>query len=73
MKIREIRDLSNEEILHKITEFKDELFNLRFQIVTGQLKNFSRIKEVKKSIARAYTVLREREIAKAKSQGVKED
>ncbi len=73
MKIREIRDLSTEEILHKIAEFKDELFNLRFQIVTGQLKNFSRIKEVKKSIARAYTVLRERELAQARSQGVKEE
>ncbi len=67
MKIREIRDLSEEEILQKINDFKDELFNLRFQVVTGQLKNFSRIKEVKKSIARAYTVLRERELAKTES------
>ncbi len=73
MKIREIRDLSDEEILQKISDFKDELFNLRFQVVTGQLKNFSRIREVKKSIARAYTVLREREIAKNQSQKAKEE
>ncbi len=72
MKIREIRDLSDEEIIQKISDFKDELFNLRFQVVTGQLKNFSRIKEVKKSIARAYTVLRERELAK-QSQKAKEE
>ncbi len=73
MKIKEIRDLSDEEILQKISDFKDELFNLRFQVVTGQLKNFSRIKEVKKSIARAYTVLRERELAKGQSQETKEE
>ncbi|HID15651.1 MAG TPA: 50S ribosomal protein L29 [Candidatus Atribacteria bacterium] len=73
MKIREIRDLSNEELLQKISDFKDELFNLRFQIVTGQLKNFSRVKEVKKSIARAYTVLRERELAGNSAQENREE
>ena len=67
MKIREIRDLSEQEILQKISDFKDELFNLRFQIVTGQLKNFSRLKEVKKFIARGYTVLKEREQSKEES------
>lgn len=63
MKAKEIRELTTEEIERKIADFKDELFNLRFQLATGQLDNPMRIGEVKKSIARAKTILRQREIS----------
>lgn len=62
MKINEFRDLSNEELERKVGELKKELFNLRFQTATGQVDNYARIGEVKKGIARAKTVLREREL-----------
>jgi large subunit ribosomal protein L29 len=59
MKAVELRDLSNEELEKKLVDFKDELFSLRFQSVTGQLSNYMKIKEVKHNIARVKTVLRE--------------
>lgn len=62
MKTSEIRDLTTAEIEQKIQSFKEELFNLRFQLATGQLENPARIREVRKSIARTKTVLREREL-----------
>jgi large subunit ribosomal protein L29 len=62
MKINEFRDLSNEELERRVEELKKELFNLRFQTATGQVDNYARIGEVKKGIARAKTVLREREL-----------
>lgn len=62
MKAKELRDLSNEEIESRIDQLKDELFNLRFQLATGQLENPMRIGQVRKDIARAKTVLRAREI-----------
>ncbi|ACX52611.1 ribosomal protein L29 [Ammonifex degensii KC4] len=62
MKIKEIRNLSNEEIQEKIRASKEELFRLRFQLATGQLDNPMRIREVKRRIARLKTVLREREL-----------
>ncbi|HEU4965565.1 MAG TPA: 50S ribosomal protein L29 [Bacilli bacterium] len=62
MKANNIRDLSTVEIETKINELKDELFNLRFQLATGQLDNPMRIREVRKDIARAKTILREREL-----------
>ena len=65
MKAKELRELSNEELQDKISELKGELFNLRFQSATGQLDNPMRIKEVRKSIARVHTVLRERELKAA--------
>ncbi|MBC7335596.1 MAG: 50S ribosomal protein L29 [Clostridia bacterium] len=64
MKAREIRDLSSEELEQKVADWKQELFNLRFQAATGQLDNPMRIREVKRSIARARTILRERELAR---------
>ncbi|NLC95224.1 MAG: 50S ribosomal protein L29 [Bacilli bacterium] len=64
MKANEIRNLSTSEILKKIDELKTELFNLRFQLATGQLENTARIKQVKKDIARMKTILRERELNK---------
>lgn len=62
MKARELRELSDEELRKKLNDFKDELFKLRFQLATGQLDNPMRIREVKRTIARVKTILREREI-----------
>lgn len=62
MKVKEIRDLSVAELEQKLVALKDELFNLRFRSVTGQLDNPMRIGEVRKAIARIKTVLREREL-----------
>ena len=59
MKVSEIRELSADELSQKVATLKEELFNLRFQLATGQLENPMRIKEVKKSIARIKTVQRE--------------
>ena len=61
---KEIRELSNEEILSKIDEAKEELFNLRFQQATGSLEKPSRITELRKLVARMKTILRERELSK---------
>ena len=61
MKTKEIRQMSIEELGKKVVELKSELFNLRFQLATGQLDNPSNIKAVKKDIARVKTILRERE------------
>ena len=58
----EIRELTNEEILKKIEEYKEELFNLRFSQATGNLEKPSRIKELRKLVARMKTILREREL-----------
>lgn len=62
VKNNEIRNLSNEEILKKIDECKEELFNLRFSQATGNLEKPSRIKELRKLVARLKTILREREL-----------
>ncbi len=60
---KEIRELSDEEILSKIDEYKEELFNLRFSQATGSLEKPSRIKELRKLVARMKTILRERELS----------
>jgi large subunit ribosomal protein L29 len=62
MKANEIRNLTTAEVEQKTKTLKEELFNLRFQLATGQLDNPARIREVRKGIARAKTVLREREL-----------
>ncbi len=62
MKAKEIRELSSQELEQKLDELKAELFNLRFQLATGQLENPMRIREVKKTYARIKTILREREL-----------
>ena len=62
MKAKEIRDMNPAEMDQKIAGLKEELFNLRFQIATGQLENPMRIREVKKAIARIKTIQRETEI-----------
>ena len=60
---KEIRELSTEEIVSKIEETKAELFNLRFQQATGTLEKPSRIRDLRHTVARLKTVLREREIS----------
>lgn len=62
MKVKEIRNLTADQMDEKIAGLKEELFNLRFQHATGQLENPMRIREVKKSIARIKTVQREAEL-----------
>ncbi len=60
MKASEFRNLTSTEIEIKINGFKEELFNLRFQLATGQLDNPTKIRELRKEIARAKTVIHER-------------
>ncbi len=62
MKINEIKDLTTEELNAKLDELKAELFNLRFQHATNQLDNPRVITDVKRTIARVKTILREREL-----------
>jgi large subunit ribosomal protein L29 len=59
---KEIRDLSAVELQRRMDELKTELFNLRFQLATGQLDNPMQIKRVRKDIARVQTIIREREL-----------
>ncbi len=66
MKVNEIRNLSTAELNEKVAGLKEELFNLRFQLATGQLENPMRIHEVKKTIARIKTVQREEELKAAR-------
>ena len=62
MKVNEIRDFTDMELNQKLDELKAELFNLRFQHATNQLENPQRITDVKRTIARVKTILREREL-----------
>ncbi len=57
-----MRELNADELLIKLRESKEELFNLRFQMATGQMDNNRRLRTVKHDIARIYTVMREREL-----------
>lgn len=62
MKVTELRELSTEELTQKLADSKQELFNLRFQNAINQLENPQKIGDVKKTIARIKTIIREREI-----------
>ena len=64
---KDLQGINDGDLIEALNDSKEELFNLRFQLVTGQLDNFSRIKEVKKEVARAITELRAREIAAAEA------
>jgi large subunit ribosomal protein L29 len=64
---RELRELNDVELEHRLNEAKEELFNLRFQNATGQLDSTSRLAHVRKDVARIETLLREREIAAAEA------
>ena len=68
VKASELREMHDEALAQRLAEAKQELFNLRFQLVTGQLDNSARINHVKKDIARINTILREREIAAAEAE-----
>ena len=62
---KELRELNDTELEHRLVEAKEEMFNLRFQNATGQLDNIARIPQMRRDIARIETLLREREIAAA--------
>ena len=67
MKTTELREMDDDELYNKLAESKQELFNLRFQHVTGQQDNYARLGQVRKDVARINTLLREREIAAAEA------
>ena len=62
MKAQDVRNMTSEELRHELEGMYEELFNLRFQLSTNQLTNFNRIQQVKRDIARAKTLLRERQL-----------
>ena len=68
-KAAELREVEDTELLGKLREAKEELFNLRFQAATGQLDNHGRLKAVRREIARIYTILRERELGITTTEG----
>jgi large subunit ribosomal protein L29 len=63
----ELRNMETEELETRLGEVRQEAFNLRFQLVTGQLDNYARITQVRREVARIETILREREIAAAEA------
>ena len=69
MDATKLRELGLDELQEKYRQYKEELFNLRFQNVTGQLKNTSRIKDVRKIIARVLTIVSEKTRAMENSDG----
>ena len=64
----ELRELSDEELVLRVREAKEELFNLRFQAATGQLESHGRLRSVRRDIARIYTIMRERELGIIESE-----
>ena len=68
MKARELAELDADELAARLAEAKEELFNLRFQNVTGQLDNPHRLREVRKDIARVLTVMHQRELAEERER-----
>ncbi|MET7768743.1 50S ribosomal protein L29 [Nocardia sp. NPDC005366] len=69
----ELRELTEDELVSRLRESKEELFNLRFQMATGQLDNNRRLRVVRHEIARIYTVMRERELGLATGPAGKGD
>ncbi|HEC09294.1 MAG TPA: 50S ribosomal protein L29 [Acidimicrobiales bacterium] len=67
MRASELREYEDDQLLERLAEFKQELFNLRFQFATGQLESAGPMTGIKRDIARIHTVLREREIAAAEA------
>jgi large subunit ribosomal protein L29 len=65
MKAQDIRAMTSDELRHELDNMYEELFNLRFQLSTNQLTNYNRIRQVKRDIARAKSVLRERDLEQA--------
>ena len=73
VKPAELRDMEVSELETRLTEAKQELFNLRFRHVTGQLDNSARLGELRKDVARMHTVLREKEIEAAEAEAASEE
>jgi|BEDMetMinimDraft_2_1075160.scaffolds.fasta_scaffold57273_2 large subunit ribosomal protein L29 len=69
MKARELREKTEAELHQQLREIQEELFNLRFQQAAGQLSNPMRIRLLRRDVARIKTVLRERELARARAEG----
>ncbi|QIS17723.1 50S ribosomal protein L29 [Nocardia terpenica] len=69
----DLRELTEDELVARLRESKEELFNLRFQMATGQLQNNRRLRVVRHEIARIYTVMRERELGLATGPANKGD
>ncbi len=67
MELNKIREMTDIELSAELDKMKQELFNLRFQHVTGQLENPVKMREVKRDIARVKTIIREKELAKARA------
>ncbi len=65
MELKKMRDMTEAELNNELKKLKNELFNLRFQHVTGQLENPIKMRDVKKEIARVKTIIREKELKKA--------
>jgi large subunit ribosomal protein L29 len=68
MKAQDIRTMTADELRHELDNMYEELFNLRFQLSTNQLTNYNRIRQVKRDIARAKSVLRERDLKQAEEE-----
>ena len=68
-----LRDLAHTDLIDRNNETKEELFNLRFQLATGQLENHARVSQVKREVARVLTELREREISAAEDFSLNQD
>ena len=67
-----LSDLGDTDLMERLNDSKEQLFNLRFQLATGQLENHARLSEVKREVARVLTEIRAREIAAAEAVGVVE-
>jgi large subunit ribosomal protein L29 len=67
--VTELRELPDEDLVLRLRDYKEELFNLRFQVATGQLDNNRRLQKVRRDIARIYTVMRERELGIVRTGG----
>ena len=68
--VTELRELADDELVIRLRDFKEELFNLRFQVATGQLDNNRRLQTVRRDIARIYTVMRERELGIVRTSSI---
>jgi large subunit ribosomal protein L29 len=68
MRASELRDLTYQELVDKLADAKEELFNLRFQMATNQLDNTARLRQVRREVARIATTLRQQEIAAWEAQ-----
>jgi large subunit ribosomal protein L29 len=62
MKLKDVRNLSNEELVSRLNDTREELMNLRFQVSTGSLTDYTRLRQTRRTIARMLTVIREREL-----------